>query len=268
MVKRLALFLGCGFAAVHAQSPADLFKNAPPAVDMALRDRVSAFYQCYVDAKFRQADQYVAEDSKETFFAAEKQKYSSYEIIRIDYSEAYTRATVVTTVGTVFVNRGTQFPAKAPIATTWKLENGTWWWYFDIAKTVKISPFGDFRPGPGDPQKRPELPSTFDASAVLGKVKLSKPQLVLSSFKKSRDEIEIVNNLPGTVEIQLASLQTPGLKLVMDKTSLKKDEKARITAEYLPPNDSAKDTLEAVFLVVTTQEKFKIPIVFEVPKTN
>ena len=265
MVTKLVFVLGLGHAAVQAQNPTDLYKNAPPAVDEAVRARVSGFYQCYVDGKFRQADQFVAEDSKDAFFAAEKQKYQSYEIVRIDYSEEYTRASVVASVGTNFVNRGTAFPVKAPIASTWKLENGVWFWYFDMKKIVKASPFGDFRPGAGDPQAKITFPATFDGRNVLGQVKLSKTQLTLSSFKKSSDQIEILNNLLGTVEIQLASLSAPGLKLSLDKTILKKGEKALIVADYLPPNQSAKETLSVEFMIVTTQERYKLPIVFEIP---
>ena len=264
MRNSLALFASFGIAALHAQGTPDLFKKAPPAVDRMLRDRVAGFFQSHVDGKFRQADQYVADDSKEAFFAAEKQRYRGFEIVRINYNEDFTKATAVVSVGTKIINRGQGFEVNAPIASSWKSENGQWFWYADLEKIVR-TPFGGMTPGPGDPNALSQIPRNLDASVVLGKVKLSKPQLTLSSFKRSHDEIEIVNNLLGTVEVQLASLSAPGLKLVLDRTILLKGEKAKITADYLPPNQSAKETLEVEFLVVTTQEKHIVPIVFEIP---
>src|SRR5262252_4422911 len=79
-------------ASCLAQSPADLFNRPPADVDKALRVRITEFYQDHVDGKFRQAEALVAEDTKDFFYSANKPKYLSFEIQRIDYSDGFTRA--------------------------------------------------------------------------------------------------------------------------------------------------------------------------------
>src|SRR5688572_11257827 len=95
--KWLAAALWC--SSVFAQGvPTDIFQKAPPYVDEALRSRVSEFLQAHVDGKFRLANEIVAEDSKDMYFAMEKHRYLSFEIVRIDYTNDFTRATVLATV--------------------------------------------------------------------------------------------------------------------------------------------------------------------------
>ena len=69
--------------AALAQGPADLFQKAPPEMDQALRERVAAFLQAHVDGKFRLADQYVADESKDAFFEAHKRRYRDFEIVKV-----------------------------------------------------------------------------------------------------------------------------------------------------------------------------------------
>ena len=76
MLQWIAILLtSVSLVTAAAQDPADLFRKAPPEVDDALRQRVTAFYQAHVDGKFRAADQFVAEDSKDAFFEAPKRRY-------------------------------------------------------------------------------------------------------------------------------------------------------------------------------------------------
>ena len=81
----LAAFVSC--AVVVAQTkPTDVFEKAPPQIDDALRENVAKFFKAHVDGKFRQAEEVIAEDSKDFFYNMEKQRYFSFEIVRINYS--------------------------------------------------------------------------------------------------------------------------------------------------------------------------------------
>ena len=99
VMRPLATLAFCALStvapALHAQDAKDLFDKAPPAVDEALRARIHQFYQAHVDGKYRIADQVVAEDSKDFYFAAQKPKYNSCETVRINYSENFTKADAV-----------------------------------------------------------------------------------------------------------------------------------------------------------------------------
>jgi hypothetical protein len=84
---RTTLLLAMISAAAAAQGNKDVFTAAPPEVEKALRERISGFYQAYVDGKFRLAEQYVAEDTKDLHYNQEKKKYRSYEIVKITFDD-------------------------------------------------------------------------------------------------------------------------------------------------------------------------------------
>src|SRR3954468_23727332 len=85
----LILLVVCG---LHAQTATNPFDKAPPEVDAALRERIAKFYQAHVDKKPRLADQYVAEETKDFFFATSKPAYLSFHIDSIFYSDNFTKA--------------------------------------------------------------------------------------------------------------------------------------------------------------------------------
>src|SRR5260370_17579573 len=78
-------------SALWAQNPGDLLDKAPPDVEEALRARITAFYQAHVDKKFRQADEYVAADTKDFYYEANKPAYLALEIGKITYSDNFTK---------------------------------------------------------------------------------------------------------------------------------------------------------------------------------
>src|SRR5690242_9576995 len=116
-----AIGLASFLPAVFGQNPADLFKKAPPDVDEALRGRISKFYQAQVDGHPRQSEQYVAEDSKDYFFEMRKPRILAFEIRQIDYTDNFTKATVIT-----FAQLYVKFPGfdkkplSMPVKTLWK----------------------------------------------------------------------------------------------------------------------------------------------------
>src|SRR4051812_9313910 len=69
----------------------------PPQVDQALRARAAAFLQYQIDGNFRKAYDLVAEDSKDDYFSAAKQKAISFVIDDIQYADDFSKATVKAT---------------------------------------------------------------------------------------------------------------------------------------------------------------------------
>ena len=87
----LTAFVSCAVVAAQTK-PTDVFEKAPPDVDNALRERVAKFFQAHIEGKFRQAEAVIAEDSKDFYYNMEKQRYLGFEIVRINYSENFTKA--------------------------------------------------------------------------------------------------------------------------------------------------------------------------------
>jgi hypothetical protein len=228
-----------------AQRPADLFSKAPPDVDDALRARVAKFYQAHVDGKPRRAEELVAEDTKDYFYNARKPQYLSFQIIKIDYTDNFSKATVTTMVETIIAALGfTDKPMKVPLPSFWKIENGEWWWYMDADK-LNTAPFGQAKLGvaPGtSTTPNSTLPNGGkgpDVAAVLNQVKADKTAVVFKAGVASSDQVTIVNSMPGAVTLVLADKPLPVLDLSLSSAQLKAGEKATLSIRYAPGTDAA-----------------------------
>jgi hypothetical protein len=197
-------------------------------VDKALRDRVTEFYGYHVREEYRKAEKLVAEDSQDLFYIHDKPKYESFKIHSIEYRDHFTKAKVTCTVEQFAHAMG--FNGKLmtmPSMSSWKVENGQWFWYVDPDELAH-GPFGKSANAGTKPavSQKPEIniPSTPDFA--LGKVALDKDFVVLPP--QGTAEITITNGSLGT--IQLAIYQVlPGIKVTLDKTQINRGEKAIAT---------------------------------------
>lgn len=273
MAQALALFL-CAVAAV-AQAPDSAAKGseaAPPEVDAALRARIKQFYQAHVDAKFRQADQVVAEDSKDIFFAASKPKYHSFEIVRINYHDNFTTADSVVACKSDWFFHGEKRVVTLMSTSTWKVIDGQWFWY--VVPVTKIAtPFGkmDFdsktgaAPAPGAVPALPADPAVL-AKQILSQVQADKTAVVLSSYEPSSAEVRIKNGMPGVITLR-ADIDGafPGLTYKLDKTQLGNGETAVLTLTCTPKDRVAKPSLTARITVEPTGKVIPIEMTFAIP---
>lgn len=230
---------------LFAQKATDLFTKAPPDVDEALRARVSKFYQAHVDGRPRLAEEFVAEESKDQFYNGKKPKYLSFGILKIDYSEQFTKATVTTLIETFvpmvgFANK----PMKMPLLSFWKIENGQWCWYLDLDK-MSITPFGKMgtSPGPATNAPPPDLSRGPDVNAVIRQVTADKTAVVFKRGEESSSQVTITNSMPGTVSVMLPDKAPPGIDVSLSAKQLKAGEKAAVVIRYAPGKDSPKGPL-------------------------
>lgn len=256
-----ALMSVCLFA---QSAPTDVFEKGPPDVEEALRARVSKFFQAHVDGKFRQAEEVIAEDSKDFFYNMKKQKYFGFEIVKINYEENFTKAVVVTKVEVDWktVRAGT-LRVKPPMNTLWRVDNGQWCWYVKSEKEWE-TPFGAMHPGPSNGSIIDNMKGV-DPKVVQGSVRINKNELRLSSFEKSTAELSVTNGLPGQVKLDVGLPSVPGLTASFDKKTLAKDEVAKLTFTYEPPDQQPKSTRVAQVLVEPTNQKILVRLSFAVP---
>lgn len=257
-------------SALWAQNPGDLLDKAPPDVEEALRARITAFYQAHVDRKFRQADDYVAQDTKDFYYEANKPGYLAFEIGKITYADNFTKAKAIVNCKISFPLPGFgDGPVIAPVPSTWKVENGQWYWYVD--QTVgRESPFGVLPPAAGT-SPGGSLPGGFPSLAaamasgpnieVLRKsVRADKDAVQLSAKTESSDEVTISSKLPGNISLQLEVPKTPGLEVVLDRTDLKTGEQAKLTFRSQPQKVPVARTTEVRVLVIPTNQVIPITV--------
>jgi hypothetical protein len=223
---------------LSGQAPSDLFEKAPPPVDEALRARVAKFYQAHVDAKFRLADQYVAEESKDDFFAIDKTRYRAFEITKITYTDKFSKARVLTTCDSEMFAGVSRIPVKVPVTSLWKLIDGEWFWYIEPRPAVIETPFGKMTSAKPEAGSTPLSKPVPDVAAILKQVKVEPAEVRLSSFEPASAEVTVSNQMPGSISLSLSYNGFAGFKAGLSRDRLGSGETARILLECKPSDRS------------------------------
>jgi hypothetical protein len=212
----------------YAQNPGDAFNKPPADVDQALRARITEFYDLHVKGEFRKAEAWVAEDAKDIYYNSNKTKFLSFEIGHIEYSAEFTRATA-----TVLCEQNIMLPGflgkpmKVPVPSTWKLVDGTWYWYLD-PDSLRMTPFGKMTPGPPQRSASGSIPAipTSVPDFIYKQVKADKASVTLKAGESER--VTITNGASGAMNISLLGT-VPGVEVKLDRTVLNTGEKAVLT---------------------------------------
>jgi hypothetical protein len=260
----LAVFVSCAVVAAQTK-PTDVFDKAPPELDEALRARVAKFFQAHVDSKFRQAEEVIAEDSKDVFYNMEKSRYFGFEIVRINYTDNFTKATVVTGVEVEWRSpRIGVLRVKPPMTSLWKLENGQWYWYV-LPQKDWDTPWGRMNPGP-DPEQNKAMAMFrgVDKQQVLDQVSIDTTEIRLKGYEASEGRAVIKNSMPGEIQLRLTAPSAPGLEIKIDKTTLQSDEQAIITVQYKPATTEPKPSSELRVDVDPLGKVYRVRLVFDI----
>jgi hypothetical protein len=241
----LAIFATGSFA----QNADDPFNKPPADVDQALRARITMFFDLHMKGEFRKAEALVAEDTKDIYYSSNKTQYLSFEIGRIDYSDNFTRAkATVLTEQYIMLPGFMGRPIKIPVPSTWKLVDGTWYWYVD-PESLRMTPFGKLTPGsgPGSASKSiPEIPTTVP-DFIYTQVKADKKSVALKAGESG--QVTLTNSAPGVMNISLTG-SIPGVEVKLDRTVLKAGEKAVLTVQA---GDDAKSGVLSIQVMQTNQ---------------
>jgi hypothetical protein len=235
---RCIFLVGLLSLAAMAGDSTELFQKAPPDVDQALRERAKMFLQAHVDGKFRLADQYVADESKDAFFEAHKRRYDNFEIVKITYSEQYTKAVVLAACGAVMAMPAsrTALPVKMPVKMYWKIVDGKWFWYVPPAPAFQETPFGKMKLPPGNPAgvSAPVAPAGFDqrpSLASLGQMaSVDKNEVSLGPATPSATVI-LSNKMPGRMTARVEGPVPEGLKAKLEPQEVQAGETAKLILE-------------------------------------
>ncbi len=268
-IARYVLLAALLSTAAMAQGPADLFQKAPPEVDQALRERATAFLQAHVDGKFRLADQYVADESKDAFFEAQKRRYRDFEIVKVSYSENDTKATVLAVCGTEMQLAMSSRPmlVKMPLTMYWKTVGGKWFWYLPPAPATYDTPFGKMKPGPDDPADAPpsgglgQMPSLAQLSQL---VAIDKSVVRLSATAPSA-VVVLSSRMRGKVTAAIEGALPDGLDAKLDRSELNTGETARLTLKLVHAAKIASSSYVVRLRVDPLNQVFPIEVNFVLP---
>ena len=279
----LALFAASALS-VFAQGTATIFQTAPPEADTALRARVSKFFQAHVDGKFRQAMEVVAEDSQDTFFAADKPKYKSFKIVNINYEENFTKAKVLVEVPwELLTPLGVINSVPRPMASFWKLENGDWWWYvipYDPCKGIDggmgmrlhkvecVDGKPVAAPDGKAPGGLPDPGAWVDPAELQRKVKVSDPRVMLSSHRPTSIGVKLTNTFEGEVTLLLEAPELPGMRAKLMNNKLASGESTAVEIAYNPPAPQRNPDQTLKVRVNPTGQVIEIVVGFDLPPAD
>jgi hypothetical protein len=256
-IPLLVMSLGCLAQDKPAATARDASESVPAEVDQALRDRVTKFYQAHVDGKYRQAEQYVAEDTKDYYYASQKPHYMSFEIKKISYSEHSTKAKVTTTCKIAQASSFGTMTFNLPVTSDWKLEDGLWYWYTD--PNVVVTPFGTMkRSQPGAAQSgepAPAMTPLVSNVADLWKQVTADKSEVRFGSRPGSSEVVIKNGLPGAISLKLLepAPTVPGLEVKLERNQVPPHQTVRIFFKYTPEAEAPKKTVVSIEVQPTNQ---------------
>jgi hypothetical protein len=256
-----SLLLLSGFSA-FGQNPSELFDKAPPAIDDALHARVIQFYDLFIAGKFKDAYSLVADDSQDKFFELSKDQYKSCEVIKIRYSDNFTKAD--------WRWHGTVTLTTFPLTSNWEVIDGQWYWHWE-RPTMVPSPFSPtgFVPVPAESASPSLVPKDLQGAAreILAKVGIDKAIVRFRSLEPSQEVVHVRNDMAGQVSLKLIQPNVPGLKVSLPQTVLQAHEQTAMLVEWQPESPakriSGHPAVQFQLQIEPTGQLFPINVVFD-----
>ena len=257
MSLRAAVLLIPGLIWAQASPPA-----LPAAdVEQALRARAGEFLQYQLDGNPRKAYDLVAEDTKDYYFTAPRNKILAFKIDSIEYSKESTEAAVSYTVRQKWNIAGREIEVPQALTDTWKLEGGKWMWFHKPDDAVRMSmgtgpaklPGVDTAAAPsaaGAPvlpkDTSPETVRTAAMAALRGnaaadgKPPLDKAAVEFTAGADSVVHLVFHNSRPGQVKLTTQMMvENPSITLSPKEVFVAYNSDASVTIEYQPHEQTA-----------------------------
>ena len=182
-------------------------RKAPPKVEEALRTRIGQFYTLFQQGKFRQAEAFVAEDSKDAFYGMTKSRHLGFDIRSMSFSADLKEVSVLVTLQMIMPMTGSS-PVPIPVASKWRIVKGEWYLYYPQYKpgdTVQ-TPFGPKKIS-ADPKRQSPLPNVeerLNLASLRGMYRVSALELRFPSSAPGRitKEITVTNRSKGKLSLQ------------------------------------------------------------------
>jgi hypothetical protein len=215
-----------------AQKDAAPAEQPPAGLEQTLLNRVSEFYTLMQKQQYRQGEAYVAEDTKDYYYAGSKPEIRRFEVMSVEFSDHFTHAKALTKCTEPVVVAG--FPPTdmtVVIPSLWKIENGVWLMYEDPNKIKNPGGLSSkIQSVVSAAAAHPELPMPKDLpkdpAFALGKVLVDKTEIKLSPG--GTEKITIGNGSSGPMVLEYG-YPLEGIEAKLDRTRLAQGEKAILT---------------------------------------
>jgi hypothetical protein len=249
------IFPAVAITTAWAQQPSPAAAEA----EAAVRARVQQFYQLQLEKKFRQAETFVADDTKDAYYNSGKPDLKSFEIQKIELKDNNTHALV--TLKRKLVIRSSMIGAQTfdmPLFSSWKVENGQWVWYID-PELASQSPFGQIRkssPGTATGTPPPPIAGRMNV-ADLKKLVTFDPGSVTLSAANPDQAVTFTNGMPGPVTLKITRSELTGISVELEKSELKAGETSQLRFHRGAPG---KNSGTVYVLASPLNNIFEVPV--------
>lgn len=248
----------------RSQNP---FRDAPPEVENELKVRVEEFYNYFREGRFRQAEQLVAEESRDQFYGAKKARIFGYEIRDLKFSEDLSEAKVLVTCLTLVPGLGSK-PLSMPLPSTWKLADGKWYLFFQTRGDTENfqSPAGQMRfdrnaPAPGNlATVQPVTLESLEKMYTASPDRLEFSSRVTEPVTKT---IEVRNRSRGKLTLETDSKGMPGITIDLGAEEFGPGESLTISVTYVPHELLGPGEYSLHFVVQPILQSFKVDLVID-----
>ncbi len=258
-----------GVVFAQAAAPA-----APPDIDQALRANVTEFFQDFIDGKFRQALNLVAEDTQDKYFSSPKAEITAFKINAVEYSGDFANAAVKMTVTQVLKLKAEGFlqdsKIDSPMETTWKIERGKWVFYEKPkgagAWATPMGPSADLaaqaaadKTAAADRKKINDDTMQAEAKKILDQIGqtatatgVTPGEVTLALDKPSSAKVVFHNGAPGSLSLSLLGLPTdlPGFRAVLAKQNVHANEDTGVELVYDPASGQPQVPFITIHVIV------------------
>lgn len=248
-----------------------LDQQAPPELEVSLRETVTQFYTFFQKGRFREAEDLVDHESKDLYYDAAKQRIMSFELRQVSWAEDFRQADVLVAASWVLPMMGNA-PVPVPLASDWRLVDGVWRLHLESPSNSEagyVSPAGPMKfsdedsPQLGTPGALTNAPRPT-IEALAGMYEVSEKSL---SFQRRGEglqtrEVSVKNKARGSLSVELTG-QTTGVEVSIEPKKFKAGEEARILVSFDPAVGSPTDQQTLRFLVMPIRQQFELLLDFQ-----
>jgi hypothetical protein len=241
------------------------FRGAPPEVMDAVKARVVQFYTYFKEAKFRQAEALVTEESKDLFYNAPKKPLLGFEVATIQFNEQFDEAKVLVNVDTMSPLMGAT-PFKLPVGGKWVWVNDNWFLHMEERK--RESPFGEMKGGTGAPQG--VTAGAFSGQGIkpealqnMYAVETRQVRFPGGSDEPVERSVVLHNTGPAKLEIEKQGADLPGLTVDTGEGQVEPGEQREIRFTYDPTVANLTGERDIYFGVLPLMQRFAIKVLVD-----
>ena len=260
MFRFLPLCLALAGSSLSGQA---LSKAVPAEIDSALRENVSTFYEHFRRGEFRQAEDFVEEESKDLFYTSQKSRIIDFNLKSINYAEDFRGAKVLVVCKTMIPMFGSQ-SVDLPLTSEWRLIDSAWQLHFDTntgdENSDATTPFGGMsfypnsQPSPGSAQiKQPTLESLQEMFSVSA-------ESVKFDDSGNAPTAKVKNNASGKLIVERVGRGVPGLTVEIDNPQIETGKEATLTFTRDPAAAALTGRFRIEFMVMPISQRFSIDV--------